>query len=1125
MANTVKIFIGSEFDGRGFDGADRRFRELSGAAKEFIDTLKMGVGIDLGGRLVQSLAEVPALLQHAIANGVRLNAELETTRLTIAGMVKQAGGLESLNAGLSVSDQLIAKMRTSANELGLSFEAMLETYKTTAGALFNAGVTDLQKQLDLTTLLQRAMTGLGISGFQATRDIQDILTGMAGRTKAGRELGIRDEDVKAAEHAGRVYEYLTEKLSGIGEAGAAGVHTFNAESNRLENQIQALEREISKPIFDALTVGMAELSEELKKPEVAQSLKEIGIEIAEIVKEGTAMLVWAVQNVELLKALALATGIFGAALAAIKISEVVFGLGLWLQGLRTSTAATASSTSAIESETAALARNTGAQAQNAAARTARAASASPWLSPGTVPMSALAPTQRGKATSENYPTAVRETRAFNRALDAAIDEQRLSPAEYLAQQKQVRQGSTTFARYQGDGSGGVTGPAFSAAVPVVSTGGAGGGGSGIGASAMGIAGGFAVAGLFEAILHLIDGLNQLRLAYKESEATRKSDDRDNSDKIRSKLTDVAKETRPGGQDELQRMVGAERVRLQSMLANEKDPDQQRRLRENIERLNDVLLEGDVAQRKNMEADAIANAADARERKEAQEREQEIDHQVYLQEQAKKFEEVGQAVTDSQLQGANPAEKLKLLQGLAMQERAKYATAIDPRIAGLDPSTATPEAMMAAAPKSIDVAGTPGSSEALAAAKKLSEILREIAKLNEDAEKAVEEECVKEGELAEKKQRTRDELAREKDILVALAAGDTAAAVAAERRKAIETEILSLVAQHIDASEARKIAEEGAALKAEASRHTALKDLQEQHEIETARVAGNVRLVEELQRQRDIEREIKQLEQSGLSAAEAREQATRAADDKDAVRNQDRAEKLEQINADDAVGREQAHHHKTGARKAGDKAFELKRRHELEHDGYDQETIDRTVGGELATRRRSQGGIGGPTGRAGAADKFGKGGMSDDDWAKTFGKTTSDGTREGGESNHGSVAGGRGLTPDAAWDKLFPRALGDVTPEPSNRPGGDAAAGAAATAKGDGATEAVQKAGTDGQAAAKSLKTAAQGVQKSMEALQATAVSDLGATAGKVDELKGTLESKIQELNAKIDAAINAIGAA
>ncbi len=1139
--STVKISIGSEFDGRGFSLADGAFRNLNTSAQEFVNTLKTGVGIDLGGRLVRTLAEVPIALKEALTHGVRLNAELETTRLTIAGMVKQSGGLASFNQALAMSDSLIARMRTSANDLGLSFEGMMETYKTTAGALFNAGVTDLQKQLDLTVLLQRSMAGLGISGFQATRDIQDILTGMAGRTKAGRELGISDEDVKAAEHAGRVYEYLNEKLSGLADAGAAGLHTFNAESNRLNNQIQALETQISKPIFEALTAGMAALGEELKKPEVAQSLHEIGVELGEVVKGGTAMVSWAIRNVEWLKAMALAAGFFGVALAAIKISDLVLGLGMWAQGLRASATATTASTLAIEGETAALARNTGAQAQNAAARTARAVSASPWLPPANATMPALAPTQRGAAgkswderispaTPENYPTAERETRAFNRSLDAARGE-RLSPADYLAQQRQVRQGNTTFARYQSDGNGGARGPAFSAAprtsaepMPTPSS------MPGLRAAAMGVAGGVAVVGLADAIFHLLDGLNQLRLVIKESENTRKSDDVDNSRKIGNKLMDVAKETRPGGQDELKKMVDTERARLQSMLSHETDQGQQIRLRENIERLNDVLLEGEVSQKKNYEKDRVATIEMERERKRIADEEAALRLDAAEREAEDRSKQVGEAVERSLLQSAKPQDKLTLLQGQEARARADYSKAVGNETSGVDAEKASPETLMATARASVD---SPGFKDALAAAERLSEIMRQINQTTDEIEKTVEEECAKEGELAEKKQRTRDEMAREKEILQALAAGDTVAAVAAERRKAIEAEILGLIGQGMDASEARKGAEENAALKELATRRDVLRDLTEEHEISAARLAGNTLLVEQLERERDIRREIKQLEQAGLSAVEAEASATQAANDKKAQKVQDRSEKLGEINAEDDVAREQAHHHKTGARKAGDRAFELKRRNELKHDGYDQDTIDRTVGDEMATRRRGEGGIGGATGRAGAADKFGKGKMSDDDWAKTFGPTTSDGTRAGGEAAHGSLAsgsltGGKGLTGDADWQKLFPRALG--VPEPANRPGDEpGAAGAAGVAgeaaKGEGATDAVQKAGTDGQAAAKSLKTAAQGVQKSMEALQATAVSDLGATAGKVDELKGVLEGKIQELNAKIDAAITAIGAA
>ncbi len=713
MGNTVKILIGSEYDGKGFSSLERDFEKANRSAKEFIDTLKMGVGIDLGGRIVASLAELPAMLQEAITNGVRLNAELETTRLTIAGMVKQFGGLGDFNQGLAVSDQLIAKMRESANALGISFEALMESYKTTAGAMFNSGVRDLQKQIDLTVLLQRAMAGLGISGFQATRDIQDIFTGMAERTKAGRELGLHNEDIKKAEEQGRMYEFLTEKLSGFAEAGAAGMHTFSAESARLENQFQALERELSRPIFEALKEAMAALNSELSKPEVAESMKELGIDIAMIVASGAKMVEWAVENIQQLKALAIAAGLFGVALAAVKLSDIVFGLGLWAQGIKRSTEATAISARTTDRETESLTRNTRALEQNAAARIEDAKAGSvPRGSlstlPGTRPAPTTGPTLIPQA-APRLPSAWDRTLAYDQRAAGAEWRQALKEVNGL-NAGTIRYNPSEFgaSHYYRDASGAMSGPMFAAGAAPVAASPRGSSVGAIGGSAKGMAGMLAYGELAASVINLIDALNQLRVAYKEAEETRKGDDIDNAEKIYKRIMSHAQNARPEDQADLQRQVAAEKMRLESILGNETDVAQQRRLRDNIDRLNNVLVEGSIAAEKNAQLDIEAAARKEKEDKWQAEMEQHAEQDRRDRERGQKSATIADVVEKNALADASPHEKLLLLRGLAAQQRSAYQQAFPNGVSGLDAQTADPMEMAARSSDTTDVAGTAGS---------------------------------------------------------------------------------------------------------------------------------------------------------------------------------------------------------------------------------------------------------------------------------------------------------------------------------------------------------------------------------------------------------------------------------
>lgn len=70
MSDTgLTIKIGSTADTKGFDQATEGLHRSTEAAHEFVNALKLGVGIDLGGKLVESIREIPHLLRRPWPRG------------------------------------------------------------------------------------------------------------------------------------------------------------------------------------------------------------------------------------------------------------------------------------------------------------------------------------------------------------------------------------------------------------------------------------------------------------------------------------------------------------------------------------------------------------------------------------------------------------------------------------------------------------------------------------------------------------------------------------------------------------------------------------------------------------------------------------------------------------------------------------------------------------------------------------------------------------------------------------------------------------------------------------------------------------------------------------------------
>jgi hypothetical protein len=377
MANVIKLRIEAESGNLGpFDQVQGKLKGMTKAAEDFVSALKAGVGIDLGGKLVSSLQEIPRVLQEAVASGVRFNAELESAQLGIAAIYKQfaTDKFPTFDAAAEGAGKAVDALREKAAMTSATFSDLLGAYQSTVGTLYAAGINDLKRQVDTVGLLANAVAAVVSDKSQLVQETRAILTGnITSDAQAARTFGITSQDIATAKEAGQLYEFLEKKLSAFAEAGERSAGTFDVAVGNLGETIKAVEAELTKPIFDALKAGVIALDAELQKPEVVNGLRAIGFEVTALVKGGAELLKWAINNASALQSLAHGATTLGAALAAMALSKLVTGLGAWGVAIVTTAIATARSTAALGAETAALAANTAAQAANATARGANTA--------------------------------------------------------------------------------------------------------------------------------------------------------------------------------------------------------------------------------------------------------------------------------------------------------------------------------------------------------------------------------------------------------------------------------------------------------------------------------------------------------------------------------------------------------------------------------------------------------------------------------------------------------------------------------------------------------------------------------------------------------------------------------
>ncbi len=407
----------------GAEAVSGKLHELTGEADEFIKVLKAGATLEVGAKLAEGILEVGGALKEAVQEGIRYNQELETLGIGLAAALKQSEPekYDSFNDALKTSGELLDVVKAKALELNVSTTGLAHTLQVTMLALSEGGIKDLNAQVETTGLLMQAAAAKGVQGFQAVRDIIDILNGQATRVPLAKELGLTNEDIAQAKQTGTLAEYITGKLGAYRDAAVAVGDSLAGLEQRFENLTDALKGEVTAPVFDALKDGLRELDDSLSKPDVADGLRAIGFEVAGLVHTGADLLNFAVQNAGALSVLAQGTAAWGAAVAAVKIKDLVLGLAAKVLRTREDATATAEDTVATEANTRAKLANAEAAAAQGKAGGAGAAGAGLGLA-GALNVGLLAGTALAAVITEvaaNIDAATARENAFGAAVEKA----------------------------------------------------------------------------------------------------------------------------------------------------------------------------------------------------------------------------------------------------------------------------------------------------------------------------------------------------------------------------------------------------------------------------------------------------------------------------------------------------------------------------------------------------------------------------------------------------------------------------------------------------------------------------------------------------------------------------------
>jgi len=360
MSETFKIHLQGTSDTQQWLKAEGQLRKLDDAAGDFIKSLKQGVGIDLGGKIVSGLAALPNAFKGFLDRGYEFNKVLATTEGGVANVLGKFMDLDEQAAKREASKAMAAIAEWEPKAAG-SLQDLIGGFMATAGASQKAGLSVAQN-VELVGRFANSLAALGLPAEKLAMEMRAIFSGgITNDHDVATTLGIKDADIRRAKEAGNLYEFLIQKMGKLGDTASGPSVVLSSLSSAIDKAAGSL----SRGLFDEMIAGAESLTEALGDPAIKAGLEEAGVGIGKLVAQGVNLSMWAVQNAPLLLQVAEGAVRVGAAIAGIKLATLIAGLVLKAQRW-------AMVTTAVTANTAALAANTTASVANAAAAPAAA---------------------------------------------------------------------------------------------------------------------------------------------------------------------------------------------------------------------------------------------------------------------------------------------------------------------------------------------------------------------------------------------------------------------------------------------------------------------------------------------------------------------------------------------------------------------------------------------------------------------------------------------------------------------------------------------------------------------------------------------------------------------------------
>lgn len=226
----------------------------------------------------------------------------ETNAVGISGilssMITLNGKTLEWNESMSISKDIMTKLRIQALQTAATSEDLIETFRALLGPGLSGGMS-IDEVMRFSTVGVNAVKSLGLPTNQLIQELRDLVQGgiRAASSTLATALGLKDADITAAKNSAEgLFRFLMKRMEGFAKSTDETAKTLQGQIEILKEGFLSLGASAGEEIFQGITDAIAKINGMLLTKNGKTGLFEVNPEMVTAAKNVADTIAWVIDK-------------------------------------------------------------------------------------------------------------------------------------------------------------------------------------------------------------------------------------------------------------------------------------------------------------------------------------------------------------------------------------------------------------------------------------------------------------------------------------------------------------------------------------------------------------------------------------------------------------------------------------------------------------------------------------------------------------------------------------------------------------------------------------------------------------------------------------------------------------